>query len=153
MSEHTPKYREKCLEEKGERCHICDAETEIEVHHIDGDRYNNTLDNLIPVCENCHDLIHSSDSELEEWSDKLLPEEQRPHIEDRKKVGSFDSAPKYVDRSVSLLGSSFGLSLSEAQMDALGWEYNDTLIVKLDEENDRLLVKEFEDALKPGVFD
>lgn len=30
------------------------------VHHIDGDRENNRLRNLIPVCKSCHSKIHSS---------------------------------------------------------------------------------------------
>jgi len=47
-------YRTKCLEAKGEQCEICDTVENIIAYHIDGDRSNNTLENLMPVCESCH---------------------------------------------------------------------------------------------------
>lgn len=83
------KYRPKCLAEKGEQCAIetCDAEENIQVHHIDGDRTNNTLENLIPVCKECHWKIHSEDKdELNEWTERLLPPEERGHLIRRKKL-------------------------------------------------------------------
>jgi len=64
-------YRERCLEAKGEFCQICDDEKEIVVHHIDGDRENNDLDNLMPVCKSCHQRIHGGSAGYEEWYEKL----------------------------------------------------------------------------------
>lgn len=66
--------REKCLREKGRKCYICGFEPAkrygagfeniIEVHHINpvsaGVR-ETTLDDLIPVCPNCHRVLHSKD--------------------------------------------------------------------------------------------
>lgn len=54
-------YREKCLREKPAVCHNreCGSTDNIQVHHIDGDRTNNSLSNLIPLCERCHRKIHS----------------------------------------------------------------------------------------------
>lgn len=69
------RYREKCLNEKGESCEVCGTDENIVVHHIDGDRENNDLENLAPVCLNCHHAIHNG--ELEDWADKILPKEQR----------------------------------------------------------------------------
>jgi len=55
-------YREKCLRQKLSFCNICgDAEEPI-VHHIDGNRDNNELKNLLPVCRGCHQKIHSPSS-------------------------------------------------------------------------------------------
>lgn len=71
-------YRVKCLESKGEECHLCSSTENIVVHHIDGDRTNNGLDNLIPVCRSCHTDIHYGRNET--WSSKLLPVEERPNI-------------------------------------------------------------------------
>jgi len=62
-------YREKCLREKGEQCVECDATEQIEVHHIDGDRTNNRLSNLVPLCHDCHMKVHNG--ELPEWSEKI----------------------------------------------------------------------------------
>ncbi len=64
-------YREQCLEEKGKFCHICDDEEEIVVHHIDGNRENNDLGNLMPVCKSCHQRIHGGSEGYEEWYEKL----------------------------------------------------------------------------------
>ena len=36
------------------RCCICQAPF-VQIHHIDGDPSNNDLDNLAPLCPNCHD--------------------------------------------------------------------------------------------------
>lgn len=35
----------------------CDSDFE-HIHHIDRDRKNNDIDNLIPLCSICHDWIH-----------------------------------------------------------------------------------------------
>lgn len=73
----TEAYREKCLSEKGQECTICGSRKNIEVHHIDGDRSNNDLANLAPVCRSCHSGIHSDNAEFAEWQGKILPDEQR----------------------------------------------------------------------------
>lgn len=48
------------IKERGHKCEICGNEEwlgkpiTLEIHHIDGDRTNNTLDNLQLLCPNCH---------------------------------------------------------------------------------------------------
>lgn len=78
MAVEAPLYRRRCLAEKGGACSLCGSENRIEVHHINGDRTNNRIENLIPVCSNCHILIHGDTDELSEWTDLLLPIEDRP---------------------------------------------------------------------------
>lgn len=68
-------HRDLCLREKGDECTICSSTQNVQVHHVDGDRRNNSLDNLEPVCSACHAKIHSG--ELEEWHSKILPQTQR----------------------------------------------------------------------------
>lgn len=65
--------RRKCLEKFGAKCQICGFESEaeygipgiIEVHHkdpvadIDGSRTVNPETDLIPLCPNCHAIVHS----------------------------------------------------------------------------------------------
>ena len=58
-------YRKYCLIFNDEICHNCFLKRtfsdnfHIEIHHIDGDRHNNRIENLIPLCANCHKEEHS----------------------------------------------------------------------------------------------
>ena len=65
-------YRQKCLDAKGRSCVICGDETDIEVHHIDGNRDNNDIENLVPLCGDHHSAIHNPS--FRELSNQL-PEE------------------------------------------------------------------------------
>lgn len=64
-------YRERCLRENDRECLFCESADSLVVHHVDGDRSNNALENLIPVCRSCHGRIHSGHAEYEEWYQKL----------------------------------------------------------------------------------
>lgn len=43
-------------------CEICGSDENLEVHHLDKNRNNNELSNLIKVCRNCHRKFHYSKS-------------------------------------------------------------------------------------------
>lgn len=64
-------YRERCLKEKGSECTVCGAVEGIVVHHVDGERENNSLENLIPVCTGCHSDIHGRKERVSGWVKKL----------------------------------------------------------------------------------
>ena len=52
-------WRDEYKEKECERCGISqwlDEEAPLELDHIDGDKYNNTLENLRILCANCHAL-------------------------------------------------------------------------------------------------
>lgn len=53
-----------CLPKK---CEICNFDKIVEVHHIDEDRTNNKIDNLIILCPNHHQMYHSS-----KWKEEML---------------------------------------------------------------------------------
>lgn len=52
--------KKRLIDERGERCEYCkltiwnDFRIPLELHHVDGDRSNNDLNNLIILCPNCH---------------------------------------------------------------------------------------------------
>jgi len=75
-------YREICFEHKPERCVVCGATENVVVHHADGDRSNNCLANLIPLCRHHHSKVHSGvkDDGLAPYVD-MLPEEQTTPFE------------------------------------------------------------------------
>ena len=60
-----PKLRKKLIEDglKKERCESCSLDEwmgqkiTLELHHIDGNRFNNDLSNLQILCPNCHSMI------------------------------------------------------------------------------------------------
>jgi predicted HNH restriction endonuclease len=41
-------------------CNSCKTKDEriLAVHHIDKDKFNNSLENLVWLCHNCHFLVH-----------------------------------------------------------------------------------------------
>lgn len=66
-------YRRKCIERKGEKCRICGEKEDVDVHHVDGNRRNNSLTNLVPICRYCHVGIHQDRENYSHWHEKLLP--------------------------------------------------------------------------------
>ncbi|KKK46739.1 hypothetical protein LCGC14_3162230 [marine sediment metagenome] len=53
-------YRKRALQEYGSKCvgcNYCELEDMLDVHHIDKDRENNSLTNLVVLCVFCHALI------------------------------------------------------------------------------------------------
>lgn len=61
---HTPKLRKKLIEDgiKKNECENCGInlwlgeKLKLELHHIDGNHYNNDISNLKILCPNCHSL-------------------------------------------------------------------------------------------------
>jgi len=49
--------RIKVLQKVEGKCEICGKQARI-VHHIDGEKSNHVLNNLIAVCFSCHDILH-----------------------------------------------------------------------------------------------
>jgi hypothetical protein len=45
---------------------VCGAVEDIVVHHRDGDRGNNAIENLIPLCETCHGKVHGRSDDVPE---------------------------------------------------------------------------------------
>lgn len=44
----------------GGKCSVCSQEKDwMEIHHIDKQNDNNDYNNLIPVCKDCHMVVHS----------------------------------------------------------------------------------------------
>lgn len=112
-------YRERCLEEKGRKCAICGYERRILAHHIDGDRDNNALTNLVPLCSTCHNRIHTAAQGFEQWTENL-PESAimhnslpRPELEESGGLGEgsvnirFKSADVDIEESFEV--SSFSI--------------------------------------------
>jgi len=61
--------RVEVLQRSKGKCEICGKLATV-VHHIDGDKSNHSLDNLIAVCSNCHSSLHREDA--------LIPNLGRP---------------------------------------------------------------------------
>lgn len=51
-------YRRRALEYYGAKCLLCDEYEVTEVHHIDGNRDNNSMDNLVVLCPTHHTKVH-----------------------------------------------------------------------------------------------
>jgi Rad3-related DNA helicase len=70
--ERSPYYRKAALAKYGCYCHACNfrprVESQIHVHHLrplhEGER-DTTIEDLIPLCANCHALAHSEDPPIQ----------------------------------------------------------------------------------------
>lgn len=47
-----------------DKCELCGSDINLCVHHIDGDRNNNDIKNLLTVCKKCHQQHHVIRDEL-----------------------------------------------------------------------------------------
>jgi hypothetical protein len=117
-------YREKCLSEKGESCKLCGAEDNIQIHHIDGDKLNNDLDNLAPVCTGCHSKIHSGAEGFEEWTERILPKRKRSrtvsvqvHPEDHDTI---QTVKQVTDAESDQDAMKLGLELHAERIESMG---------------------------------
>lgn len=80
-------YRQKALEEYGEECANCGAGDGLEVHHLNGDREDNDVDNLAVLCRHCHRRLHRSG--LGGLEDELKPLDERRHLDMDKTTYQF----------------------------------------------------------------
>ena len=44
---------------KRDYCRQCNSTEHLCIHHIDGNRYNNVLENLTILCKRCHQKLHT----------------------------------------------------------------------------------------------
>ena len=51
-------YRSLCFTKYKPKCIICSWDISVDVHHIDEDNSNNSVDNLVPLCANHHKMAH-----------------------------------------------------------------------------------------------
>jgi hypothetical protein len=51
-------YRRVCFKIHEPKCVVCGEHNTIDVHHIDGNHNNNTIQNLIPLCPTHHRYMH-----------------------------------------------------------------------------------------------
>lgn len=82
------KYRTKCFNHYGYECKVCGSDEDIHVHHVNGDREDNSIENLMPLCISCHMKVHRGVDQSEEIADI------RSHLPD-------DSVVPYAPRSKS----------------------------------------------------
>jgi hypothetical protein len=72
--------RDAVLREYNHRCAIC-GEANPHIHHIDGDHDNNTPENLLPLCPNCHLLDqHNPTANLDHRKLRLFRKYKDPLI-------------------------------------------------------------------------
>jgi 5-methylcytosine-specific restriction endonuclease McrA len=76
--------RAKCLKYRKEQCDECGSSENIEVHHVDGDRWNHSLHNLLPLCRSCHQNVHNYEPGYEHLSDQLELGPPGPEITEKE---------------------------------------------------------------------
>jgi len=56
--------REMVISLLGGKCAVCGSTENLHIHHIDGNRENNTAKNLILLCSSCHRRVHNGKIKL-----------------------------------------------------------------------------------------
>lgn len=99
--------KDELIKLRGHRCEDCGLTTwknqpiPLEAHHIDGDRCNNRLDNLILLCPNCHALTPNygaKNRNKKEISDKEIIDALQTHKSIRQalfSLGMSDAGANY----------------------------------------------------------
>lgn len=65
--ENATHYRTIALNHHNEECAICGFDKIVAIHHIDENKQNNNPTNLIPLCPNHHEMVHSK------WRNEVQP--------------------------------------------------------------------------------
>ena len=47
------------LKRDDNKCQICFDNLKLQIHHLDGDKKNNKINNLITLCYECHRKLHA----------------------------------------------------------------------------------------------
>ena len=62
-------YRTICFKSWKKECVVCGFDKVVEVHHLDHNHSNNDKHNLVPVCPNHHQMLHTS-----KWAEETRQE-------------------------------------------------------------------------------
>ena len=77
------KYRAIAKRHHEFKCVVCGFDKIVAIHHIDENKKNNSPENLIPLCPNHHEMVHSK------WKDEV-----QPYIDEWVKNLNVDSISK-----------------------------------------------------------
>ena len=120
--QHTKTFKDKLIEERGHKCENCNLEKwldlpiSLELHHIDGDRSNNTKENLKLLCPNCHSYTDNYGSKNKKHS----------NISDIDFIHALQNSTTIREALLSLGLSDAGANYAKAR--ALIKEYNIQLL-------------------------
>jgi hypothetical protein len=88
--------RSEVLQRDNNKCVVCNGTTRLCIHHKDGSgrgkpSHNNSLDNLVTLCNSCHNKIHAT----EQWKkiSPIAPDGMKTcsYCSERKSLDSFGS--------------------------------------------------------------
>jgi|AntDeeMinimDraft_5_1070356.scaffolds.fasta_scaffold09072_2 5-methylcytosine-specific restriction endonuclease McrA len=78
----TQKRKRAIKERDGHQCVLCLSGESLHVHHIDEDPTNNEPENLVTLCERCHNAFHSRARDTRWLRSQLIDEGQNPDVVD-----------------------------------------------------------------------
>jgi nitrate/TMAO reductase-like tetraheme cytochrome c subunit len=67
-AEFSHRLREKMREQQDRKCAVCGERSNqhLDVHHINGDKHNNTPENLVALCRTCHMNMEHTSQEVQD---------------------------------------------------------------------------------------
>lgn len=145
-------YRPKCFENFDKKCQICCFADFVEVHHIDGNRNNDSIENLIPLCANHHKMIHTKKHHhnLQNIIDKIMLEKFGDKYNSVIPQKIFSGYHNRVDTIVSKTGTVVEIKVSsqretkcpsKEELEKLVWELPSTKLCEKYQVSDSCIVK------------
>ncbi len=112
--------RKAILEYYGHKCYLCNNEA-TQVHHIDENRGNHNVYNLVPLCHKCHRMVHKKENKNKNYFSNFkapnalnIPKiKGKDNDEDKHKISLHFRASDVWIQGATARAEKLGLSLSE----------------------------------------
>jgi len=112
--------RKAILEYYGHKCYLCNNEA-TQVHHIDENRGNHNVYNLVPLCHKCHRMVHKKENKNKNYFSNFkapnalnIPKiKGKDNDEDKYKISLHFRASDVWIQMATARAEKLGLSLSE----------------------------------------
>ena len=142
-------------------CHRKFTEKQLEIHHINHNEGDNRSENLLVICETCHDAIHNEEGGLREQLDSEREISELEYAHNEKSLGDLHrqglgvqrnerKAQEHYDHAVEGYESLAQEGNAEARI-SLGSMYHDGIGVKENKKKATTLFKKAEKTLQAEV--
>src|SRR5574343_1864628 len=107
--------RKAILEYYGHKCYLCNNEA-TQVHHIDENRGNHNVYNLVPLCHKCHRMVHKKENKNKNYFSNF----KAPNALNIPKIKGKDNDEDKYKISLHFRASDVWIQMATARAEKLG---------------------------------